>query len=77
MVRAVLANSHSLGGPATMEMVVPRAPKSYPCSPVTSIHQSPSEPILLGVTRACQNPPGLWGPGSPLPTFPCSVRFRC
>ena len=42
MVRAVLADSHS-----------------------------------LGVTRACQNPPGLWGPGSPLPTFPCSVRFRC
>ena len=60
-----------------MEMVVPRVPKSYPCSPFTSTHQSPSELILPGVTRACQNPPGFWGPG-PLPlALPCLARLRC
>ena len=45
---AVLANSHGLGGSAIMG----------PRSPFTSIHQSSSELILLGVTWAHQGPPG-------------------
>ena len=49
MVRAVLADGHSLGGSAAMGTIVPRVPKSYPCSPLTSTHQSlPESARVLG-----------------------------